>query len=253
MTPVCVTRDVTAKGFRLAAHNADLDFGGSYSFNWAAIEESPGVTNSVPLLDRGLFPPVHVAPFRTALGGKRSFQDHVFFFPKEPVLNRSVASVQLTTTDQMVSEHSVAAVGIVYNPFEEPTTFDLAVHNTDISAGGCAFNWITFSYTKRLDPAAAQTPEPAIETGAVAETWFERSGQPGDWRTWDISFRSPFAAAPTILVTANKAEDIPVRLSVAVLGMVQAVTPWGFRLAARNADLGPGLAGFHWIAIGQSA
>jgi hypothetical protein len=91
-----------------------------------------------------------------------------------------------------------------------------------------------------------------VETGNVPENWFERSGQQGDWRTWDIVFKNPFAGIPTVLLTANKAIDIPVRLSAAVLGMARAVTANGFRLAARNSDLAPGLAGFDWIAIGES-
>jgi hypothetical protein len=146
----------------------------------------------------------------------------------------------------------VAAVGLVSNPVETDE-LDLAAHNTDLVAGGCAFNWATFSYAQRFDPAATPTLEPSIETGEVAEAWFEASGRPGDWRTWDIVFATPFAAAPVVLLTAHKPADIPVRLNPAVLGVVQAVTPQSFRLAARNSDVGPGLAGFHWIAIGESA
>jgi hypothetical protein len=38
--------------------------------------------------------------------------------------------------------------------------------------------------------------------------------------------------------------------NTAVVGIVQAVTPHGFRLAARNSDCGAGKAGFTWVAIG---
>jgi hypothetical protein len=254
MTPICVVRDVTTKGFRLAARNTDPDFGGSYAFNWVAIEESPGVTNPVPALAGGLFPRRHFAPFRESFRGHRTFRDHVFYsVPRDSrSLDTKVASVQVTATDRGVGEHSVAAVGLVHNPFEEDQ-LDLAAHNVDLVEGGCAFNWATFSYAQLFDASAARTPAPSIETGEVGEAWFEPCGQPGDWRTSNVGFKSPFAEAPVVLMTANKPADIPVRLNPSVIGVAQAVTPHGFRLAARNSDLAPGLVRFHWIAIGAPA
>src|SRR5262249_13486851 len=40
LTRICVARDVTVQGFRLAVRNADPDFGGFSAFNWIAIEEA---------------------------------------------------------------------------------------------------------------------------------------------------------------------------------------------------------------------
>jgi hypothetical protein len=79
MTPVCIVRDVTTQGFRLAARNADPDFGGSSGFNWVAIEASPGVTQPVPALERGVFPPRHFAPLRASFLDRRTFDDHVYY------------------------------------------------------------------------------------------------------------------------------------------------------------------------------
>ncbi|SAK96247.1 hypothetical protein AWB81_05366 [Caballeronia arationis] len=253
-TPVCLARDVSTKGFRLAARNADPDFGGSFAFDWVAIEESPGVTGSVPALERGTFPPRYFAPSRESLLGRRTFSDHVYYLlPRElRLLDTKLSSVQLTATDQNVAGPSVPAVGIVDDPFEIDE-LDLSAHNTDLIAGSCAFNWATFSYSKLFDPTDGNTPDQRIDTGEVAEAWFESSGNAGDWRTWDVVFKSPFAVEPIVLLTANKRADIPVRLNPAVLGVAQAVTSHGFRLAARNSDLSPGLAGFHWIAIGASS
>src|SRR4051812_9065934 len=102
-------------------------------------------------------------------------------------------------------------------------------HNTDIVAGCCAFNWASFSYSKHFDRGAANMAEPVVETGEVAGAWFAPSGWRGDWHTWDIRFKRPFAATPVVLLTANKPADTPVQLNPAVLGMAQGVTPGGFR------------------------
>jgi hypothetical protein len=251
MTPVCVARDVTPQGFRLAARNADPDFGGFSAFNWIAIEEAPGVENSVPALQTGVFPPRHfAAAFESGLGN-RTFNDHVYYGMDNPPisLDNNAASVQLTATDQNVAEHEVTAVGMVNNPFEVQQ-LDLAAHNVDLVAGGCAFYGAAFSY-KNLIQAGAPGSDLRIDTGQVDENWFEPSGQLGDWQTWNVGFATPFNQLPVVLLTPYKPIDIPVRLSPAVLGMVQALTTRGFRIAARNSDIGRGLAGFFWVAIGK--
>ena len=40
------------------------------------------------------------------------------------------------------------------------------------------------------------------------------------------------------------------KIYAAVVGLAQAVTTSGFRLAARSCDSHPGLSGFNWLAIG---
>jgi hypothetical protein len=247
MTPVCVARDVTTKGFRLAARNADRDFGGSYAFNWVAIEESAGVENPVPALEMNVFPSRHFAPLGESFGGNRTFGDHVFYGRDASLPDPRISSVQLTASDRNVSGHSVPAVGIVSRPFED-NDLDLAAHNTDIVAGDCAFNCVAFSFSELFDPAAV-TPEPAIETGEVAVAFFQPTGRPGDWNTWDIDFKNPFAQPPVVLLTPNKPAAIPAESNPAVLGVVQNVTRQSFRLAARNSDFGSGRTGFYWIAI----
>ena len=157
--------------------------------------------------------------------------------------------MQLTATDQNVTEHSVTAVGMVSNPFEVPQ-LDLAAHNVDIPAGGCAFSGAAFSYNNVI-ASGSPGSDLLIDTGTVEEEWFEPSGHPGDWQTWNVVFATPFSELPIVLVTPYKPIDIPGRLNPAVLGMVQALTTRGFRIAARNSDIGRGLAGFFWIAIGN--
>lgn len=248
MTPVCVARDVTAKGFSLAARNADPDFGGSYAFNWIAIEESPGTANPVPALESKVFPPQWFAPLRESFAGNRTFRDHVYYDVGPTLPDPRISSVQLTATDRNVSGHSVPAVGIADRPFEN-NELDLAAHNIDIVAGECAFDCAAFSYSGLLDPNAGATPEPELETGEVDAKFFQPAGHPGDWNTWNIDFKSTFAQPPIVLLTANKPAAIPNESNPAVLGVAQAVTQHGFRLAARSSDCGSGYAGFYWIAI----
>jgi hypothetical protein len=119
-----------------------------------------------------------------------------------------LSSVQLTATDRNVNGHSVPAVGIVSRPFED-NSLDLAAHNTDIVTGECAFDCAAFSFSELFDSATATTPEPLIEAGEVVAAFFQPTGRPGDWHTWDIGFRNPFAQPPVVLLTASQPADIP--------------------------------------------
>ena len=79
----------------------------------------------------------------------------------------------------------------------------MQVHNVDVAAGGCAFNWATFSLEKVFEPSSSAGPEPGIETGEVTEQWFSPGGQPGDWRTWEVPFSGRFAMTPVVLLTPH--------------------------------------------------
>lgn len=166
--------------------------------------------------------------------------------------NTTEAAILLTATDQNVKGHSVPAVGALQSRFVigvGPTTH-LAARNSDLVSGSCAFHWAAFSHNRLFDTSDTSSNEPRIETGEVAAAWFEPSGQPGDWHTWDIHFRDQFADSPIVLLTASKPKETPLELNPAVVGVAQAVTPLGFRLAARNSDIGNGHTGFNWVAIG---
>jgi hypothetical protein len=261
MTPVCAARDVTAEGFRLAAYNADPHFGGSSSFNWIAVQESAEASNLLPEVETGVLPPSRFAPFCESFFANRTFHDHLVG-GGAGLFDSSVESVQIAATDHGVQGHVVPTAAMVTN-FQEDVELvegalvlsgpgkSMGAHNIDSTAGECAFNWVKFSYNRAFDPASAAASKRSIESGEVAEAWFERGGQPGDWRTWDVTFSGRFANPPNVFLTPTKSADIPVRLHAAVVGMVQAATTSGFRLAARSCDLQSGLAGFNWIAIGN--
>jgi hypothetical protein len=98
-------------------------------------------------------------------------------------------------------------------------------------------------------------PEPCIETGEVAETWFEARGQPGDWRTWNIAFSAPFAKPPLILADSHDAGRYSCSIKRRGNGRRSICDSQRLSssLAARSCDTRPGLAGFYWIAIGDPA
>jgi hypothetical protein len=227
-----------------------------------AVLETPGIAHQVPDVSTGVLPPLFFGP-ADAPGAQSGT-------PSVDQLDTGSAAVLLTATDQGVTGHSVAAVGVLRNDFTEGIgkSTSLVARNSDCAKGGCAFNWARFPLNKVFVPGTVvdgftvdaqgvpnsitegPVPEFSIETGEVAAERFQPSGVAGDWRTWDIRFTDRFAAAPVVLVTADKAEATPPQANPAVVGIAQAVTPHGFRLAARNSDFGAGEAGFNWVAIG---
>jgi hypothetical protein len=250
MTPCCSARNITTRGFHLAAQNLDADTGGRMAFAWVAVEESPGRRKAMPGLRTGVFAPLLFAPFHETLLGTRTFHDHAL--GANGLFDGLPASVHLTSTDWNVPGHSVPAIGIVDASEDQPSRRSFLAHNVDLAGGSCAFNWSTFSMDNFSDPAQNQAmPERRVETGDVAEAWFEPGGRTGDWHTWDIHFRVPFGQPPVVLLTATRAADVPPRLSAAVVAVAQAVTGEGFRLAARSCDAAAGLSGFNWLAVGH--
>ena len=252
MTPSWSARDITTKGFRLTANNLDADAGGRMAFEWVAIEESPGERQAVPELRTGVFSALEFAPFGESRLGNRTFHDHASgatgLFDGRP------ASVHLTSTDWNVPGHSVAAVGIVDAAEDQPSRRSFLGHNVDVAAGSCAFNWSSFSLDGSVNEAENQAAlQRTVDTGAVAEAWFEPGGHTGDWRTWEIGFKAPFRQPPVVLLTPTRAADVPIRLNAATVAIAQAVTSKGFRLAARSCDSLGGLSGFNWVALGQPA
>jgi hypothetical protein len=63
--------------------------------------------------------------------------------------------------------------------------------------------------------------------------------------TWEIGFKNQLAQPPVVLLTPNKPAGIAAESNPAVVGVVQAVTSHGFRLAARNSDIGSGHTGLN--------
>lgn len=221
--------------------------------------------HQVPDLSTGIVPALHFAPNNTPQAEAAT--------ASLPELDTSAAVVMLTPTDQDVHGHSIAAVGALGNRFEDAVGQPrrLSGYNPDLASGACAFNWARFPFNEFFQPGRVSeqvttdangvpirideviTQEPFIETGEVAAAHFAPSGQQGDWQIWDVRFKDAFAAAPTVLLTAKKAGKTLPEANPAVVGVVQAVTPHGFRLAARNSDCSGGETGFQWVALGFPA
>jgi hypothetical protein len=225
-----------------------------------AVRETPGITQTVPDASIGVLSPLFYGP-----AGAPNSQAGT---PTISQLSTNSTVVLLTATDQNVNGHSVAAVGALRSVFVEGIgkSTALVARNPDIVGGGCAFNWARFPLDAVFDPGlftlrigvdnkgspaeiATFVPEIMVETGEVPAARFQPSGQPGDWHTWDVHFSDSFATTPVVLLTANKAKTTPPEANPAVAGVVQAVTAHGFRLAARNSDLGSGETGFYWVAL----
>jgi hypothetical protein len=238
--PVCVVREVSRTGFTVAARNSAS--AGFAALNWLAIQETPGVVHDVPDFKMGIVPPLLFGP-----AGSHGDQGGV----PQPLTetDTTTAAIVLTASDHNVKGHSVPSVGVLKSTFNQRPSSHLAARNSDVVAGGCSFYWASFSYESHFARNGANS-EPSIEIGETKDMSFQPSGRPGDWQTWDIRFATPFSESPVVLVTAKKPNGTPAELNPAVVGVAQEVTPFGFRLAARNSDCFQGTTGFQWAAIG---
>lgn len=238
--PVCVVREVSRTGFTVAARNSAS--AGFAALNWIAIQKTPGVVHDVPDVKMGIVPPILFGP-----AGSHGDQGGV----PQPLTetDTTTAAMLLTASDHNVNGHSVPSVGVLKSRFIHRPSSHLAARNSDVVAGGCSFNWASFSYEAFFARDGGNS-EPSIEIGETKDTSFQPSGRPGDWQTWDIQFTTPFKESPLILITAKKPKGTPAKLNPAVVGVAQQVTPFGFRLAARNSDCSDGTTGFQWAAIG---
>jgi hypothetical protein len=245
----------------LAARNAATR--GFAGFNWLAVRETPGVMHDVPNLSLGVLSP---RVFGAADSGNHQIESATLV-----QLDTASAAVLLTATDQDVDGQSVAAIGTLRTDCVEGAghATGLAAYNPDCAGGACGFNWARLPFNEALnrnspvrqdavdaggaarDRLQPPMPDLHVETGELPAARFQPAGQSGDWQKWEIRFKDRFAAAPILLVTGYKPEATPPETNPAVVGVVQDVTPDGFRLAARNSDVGSGDTGFYWIALGS--
>jgi hypothetical protein len=248
--PVCVVTEVTPEGFTFSARNTSPS-AGETAFTWVAIcdtieNDLQGVplTHSVPDISVGTASPRSFSP-------TRAFGDLQVWPTPERFVNGAAAdpfsvelsSVMLTGTNLNVTANHVAAVGFVDRPRFDGLAV-LAARNSDIVGGMCGFFWGSFAQSTVFD---VRKREPSIELGE-AVSFFERSGHAGDWQFKDVYFADAFLTAPVVLTTS-----FSVTQRVAIVSLAQNVTPFGFTLALRNADIIAGRAGSAWVAIGWPA
>ena len=239
---VGLARQVTDTDFKLAARNSDCARGDA-GFNWMAVLETPGEdVRRVPELRMGVTQPKHFQP--DCESGDWQAWGVTFSSPVEgrPITLLTASNLNVTPfhTDDGLKYQNAAAVGIARQPASN--AFTLAARNSDCAEGDCAF------YHVALSEEGAGRGDMILDSGSVGAQSFKPDCEYGDWRSWSITFHEPFLAPPIVLVTAN---DRNVKAgNVAVVGIAQNVTAYGFTLSGRNSDCAAGQAGFYWVAIG---
>jgi len=99
-----------------------------------------------------------------------------------------------------------------------------------------------------------QIKNSTIRFGVTTELDFRAGGNPGDWRSIDISFDVPFGAVKPFL-TKGVPQEISVIATavnprhIAPVPVIKNVTATGFTLSARNARDADGSAQFSWLAV----
>lgn len=92
-----------------------------------------------------------------------------------------------------------------------------------------------------------------IQHGRLTAQFFAADGVPGDWRSWQVSFATPFPDDAVRVVAMASEDGVDNGLGIVpVVPVVTAVTRQGFTLAARNSDVASGSAGMHWMAVRES-
>jgi hypothetical protein len=246
--PVCVITAATSEGFTVAARNIS-NSAGETAFTWVAMcdtaEKDPigtPLTHDVPGLRVGALAPRSFAP-DGEIGDLQTWPTPRNFSPlgvEVDPFSIELSSVLMTPANLNVTTNNVAAVGLVDRPQADGLAV-LTARNSDSARGECAFYWAVFAQSALFDSSKR---EPSIETGAAFSS-FAPSGSFGDWQFEDIYFSDPFLTPPVILLSG-----LIVNHRLAVVGLAQDVTPYGFRLAMRNADIIGGPAGCSWAAIG---
>jgi hypothetical protein len=88
-----------------------------------------------------------------------------------------------------------------------------------------------------------------IRFGNTDTAYFNSACHPGDWKEWPISFTPPFPDEPRVIITAYDPNPDSDAIKCPVVAVARNVTPNGFTLAARNADVNAGEAALYWLAL----
>jgi hypothetical protein len=93
-----------------------------------------------------------------------------------------------------------------------------------------------------------------IQIGRETRRDFNTSCSPLDWQPFDITFPMPFPTKDVrVIVTANDFDADPDRDNNPVVGVVEDLTPVGFRLWGRNPfECVRSFAGFNWMAVAET-
>ncbi len=149
----------------------------------------------------------------------------------------SATSQGLSTTDR--GAPAVPVVGEI-----SPKGFAIWARNSDIAGGNVAFNWIAVAEV----PDAPLTNASAV-FGLLSQQYFSTAAKPGDWSNYSAPI--PDSKRPTnppvVVATASNA-NVRVHASAAV-PIVGTAAVDRISVAARNSDVGAGLASFNYLAF----
>ena len=118
--------------------------------------------------------------------------------------------------------------------------------NSDVGPGLSSFYYVGFG-------PGGSTPDLVVDTGRVAPLHFGVGAYRGDWQATTVNFEDYYVAPPVVIVTPDNYDGLLPWDSVAAVPMANDVTPYGFTLAARNADIRSGWVAFSWMAVGHRA
>ena len=240
---VGIAQNVTNTGFTLAARNSDCARGGA-GFNWMAICERSGRTESPIDLRMGVVQPQHFKP-DCKVGDWRSWGVDFTDMGRTPKIFLTPTNLNVTPfhTDDGLAYHNAAVVGVVQDPAQDG--FTLRGRNSDCAEGDSSFYYVALS-----DDQAVRS-DIFVDCGELGVAkGFQPDCKSGDWDGWLVQFTEPFMAPPVVLVTANDRPLKDGQHNAAVVGIARNVTTDGFTLSARNSDCSTGFAGFYWVAFG---
>jgi len=251
---VPVVKNVTSKGFDLAARSTDCS-AGSTGFHWIAVSDDPPAEMPKITVRAGLLPSKHFEP--DCVQGDWAIWDS-YRYPRgfgdwcpetengdEPHVVVSPGNLHVLQVAATVG--TIDARGLLF-PSRDRDGFNLRARSSDCTAGESMFYYLAAS-------KKCSDPFPRNLFIDDADIWIEHTYAPdcqyGDWFTQDIYFSYVFMTPPVVLVTANdRGFDHSLIHTAAVVGVVTNVTTHGFTLRTRNSDCSSGRVGFYFVAIG---
>ena len=272
--PVAVIDEVNPSGFVFHAVNVDgLD--GEAGFDWMAVEEMSGpqlgheasidvrfgigqprtLGHGGAIGDWAAYTASFGATFATGTPDEliRLLTAHNFGETAVSALavdaTQAEQDARFQITNGGVARNTVAAVGITCEQFSNPMRgMAYIARSADDVDGKVGFNWLVLS-------GGEVNRGGMIDTG-VTESWpqfYKAIPNLDSWEYRTVDFAAPFDSPPIVLVTGAQRLVMPAPMPprpVAVAGIVFNTTRFGFTIAGRNIDIGPGQTQFYWVAIG---
>jgi hypothetical protein len=118
--------------------------------------------------------------------------------------------------------------------------------NSDIVGGEAGFNWIAVAEVADAAPTAM-----TAVMGLISPSLFATAAQVGDWSSYTVPIPANRAdSAPPAVVASGSNANVRVHACAAIaVADNQATSATEVSFRARNSDVGPGLASFHYVGF----